>query len=218
MTASLLPARVLPLRLLSRASAPTTVYSTLRVNHDANAAAKPVLNIQDTRLRLIPLVRSRLYATDTPSSRPSRPKAHTGRTPASTRTASKGTSPGTAKSRSNSKSALQNGKVKAKPKQKTKAKAKPKRKPKKRKVLSEEAKAKLERRKHLLKERQLKETALLHPPKQLPGTAYLVLTTEASGKGQKLAEVSKEVSAKYRNLAPEEHEVCNPALILFQSC
>lgn len=101
-------------------------------------------------------------------------------------------------------------KVKAKSKSKTKTKPKPKPKPKAkpkpraRKVLTAEEKASKKSKAVVAK---LKESVLV-APKKLPDTAWLVINSEfIKGKGVTVSSVSKEASAKYRSLSPEELEV-----------
>jgi hypothetical protein len=98
-----------------------------------------------------------------------------------------------------------------KPKKKSKAKpkAKAKRKPR---VLTEEQKAKKEKKAAALKQRNLRITALLSPPsakppKRLPATAYMVINQENQVKGASTADNAKANAAKYRALSPEEREV-----------
>ena len=152
----------------------------------------------------------------------SRPKAHTGRATTAARKA-----PTTSKTRAAKKpapkkktpKAVPKAKSKAKPrikpkpkpakKKRAKAKAKPKpkvKKPKKPKVLTEAEKLALTKRK-------LKVTAL-KPPHGAPYTAWTVFlqekvktTVPAGGKGN-LASVAKGASAEYKQLTPEQIEVC----------
>lgn len=133
-------------------------------------------------------LRPRSYAT-TSSTRPiGRPKAHTGRT------AAKRTTPGASSGTSKSRSKKAGRKAKAK---------KPKPKPKKRPV-SKTAQKKAEAQ----KSRDLREKALLKPPKKLPETAWTVLFSENAVKGSPVSgDAAKSAAQKYRNLSPEELEV-----------
>ena len=164
-------------------------------------------------------VSHRTYAT-----RPvSRPKAHTGRTTASSRKvpttsatkaakkpAPKKTSPKTApKAKSKAKP-----KTKPKPKPKKTAKAKPKSK-KKRKVPTEKQKLLKDKAEKAGKLKKLKEAAL-SPPTSTPASAWAVLLQEVqqSMKGDTTATVtsaSKDASAKFKVLEPERLEACQSA-------
>jgi hypothetical protein len=98
-------------------------------------------------------------------------------------------------------------KVKA-AKSKAKSKAKPKKRavPKKRarKPMTEKQKAKLEAKKKRSEIKSLKEAALLSPPKQLPISAWRVLSSEFINKrGEGLVEAS----TKYKSLDLSEREV-----------
>lgn len=152
----------------------------------------------------------RTYATKPVS----RPKAHTGRTtaarkaPTTSKTAAakkpaaKKTSP---KPRPTAKSTAKL-RTRAKPKRATKAKAK--RKPRKR-VLSETQKKKVEAQKKRVVIKNLKVTAL-QPPTGMPSTAWEVFSQEAI-RGHKLDRLGakmKELSTQYKNISPEQLEVC----------
>lgn len=55
---------------------------------------------------------------------------------------------------------------------------------------------------------ELRSAALLEKPKQLPSTAYTVLlVTESKGSKGNVTAAASSISAKYRNLSPEEREV-----------
>ncbi|MCJ1223602.1 hypothetical protein MMC12_000245 [Toensbergia leucococca] len=165
----------------------------------------------------------------------SRPKAHTGRTTTSPRKAKTTSTTGTttskndtgteevvvekakpkakpkAKSKAKPKKAtgteevvVEKAKPKAKPKAKSKAKRKakpkPKRKPKKK--LTEEQKGKLEIK-------RLKEIALINP-KELPATAFMVLSQEHLKDSKKpLGGQVREAAAEYRDLSVELREHYN---------
>ena len=146
----------------------------------------------------------------------SRPKAHTGRTTTAARkapTTSRTTAAKKPAPKKKTPKAIPKTKSKAKPrikpkpkpakKKKAKAKAKPKPKVKKPKVLTEGEKI-------ALKKRQLKATAL-KPPNGAPHTAWTVFLKEkvkTTGGGTKLGGVAKEASADYKQLTPEQVEVC----------
>ena len=99
-------------------------------------------------------------------------------------------------------------KAKPKPAKKKKAKAKPKRKVKKPKVLTEAQKSALLKRK-------LKATAL-EPPSGLASTTWQVFAAEkmrAIEKGTSpsrvIGSVMRNASAEYKQLTPEQVEVCS---------
>ena len=149
----------------------------------------------------------------------SRPKAHTGRTTTSPRvrkpkaatTGAAGTgNNGTVRStKTTTQPAAKKAKVQVKPKSKSKAKAKsPKTKPiaRTKEPLSEElvaAQAAQEKRKHI---RELRLLAL-SPPKGPPMTPFLIISMELSKEKRGIA--GKEAAEKFKNLIPEELEVCN---------
>ena len=150
----------------------------------------------------------------------SRPKAHTGRTTTAARkapTTSKTTAAKKPAPKKTTPKAVPKAKskpkprIKAKPKpaKKKRAKAKPKPKPKvkkPKKVLTEAEKLALTKRK-------LKATAL-KPPHGVPYTAWTVFlqekvkTTVSAGGKADLASVAKGTSAEYKQLTPEQVEVC----------
>ena len=135
----------------------------------------------------------------------SRPKAHTGRTTTSPRKAKTTSTTGTTTSKNDTgteevvvEKAKPKAKPKAKSKAKRKAKPKPKRKPKKK--LTEEQKGKLEIK-------RLKEIALINP-KELPATAFMVLSQEHLKDSKKpLGGQVREAAAEYRDLSVELREV-----------
>ena len=151
----------------------------------------------------------------------SRPKAHTGRTTTAARKA-----PTTSKTKAAKKPAPKKKTPKAVPKAKSKAKPriKPKPKPakkKKRAKAKPKPKPKVKKPKKVLTEaeklaltkRKLKTTAL-KPPSGAPHTAWTVFlgekakaTNTAGGKGH-AASVAKGASAEYKQLTPEQVEVC----------
>ena len=151
----------------------------------------------------------------------SRPKAHTGRTTTAARkapTTSKTTAAKKPAPKKKTPKAVPKAKSKAKPRikpkpkpaKKKRAKAKPKPKPKvkakkPKKVLTEAQKLDLTKRK-------LKATAL-KPPVGLASNAWRVffdekLKTSAAGGKVSIPNVAKGASAEYRQLIPEQIEVC----------
>ncbi|KAI4212263.1 MAG: hypothetical protein LQ351_004976 [Letrouitia transgressa] len=151
----------------------------------------------------------RTYATEPVS----RPKAHTGRTASAPRKKTTTTSKAKPAKRAKRISASKKGKPKAKPRTRarsTKARTKAKAKPKpKRKVLTDEQKAALKKKKEATQLRLLKATALA-PPKKLPGTAWSVYLAESvkSNKGP-IGSRAKEASSEYKALAPGQRESYN---------
>ena len=212
MTIIVPPSRALSLRLLSRAA----TYSTqplLRVPSDRNASPPQSASCSNASPGLFSALRVRAYATATPVTRAGRPKAHTGRASASKTKAATtaavtitGARNTTAKKPGPKKPGPKKGASKATPKRKLKAKAKAKPKPK-RKVLTEKQKVAREKKLASLKKKQLRETALLNPPKRLPDTAYQVVSIENFTKGTGVAENAKAAAAKYKSLEPEDREV-----------
>lgn len=214
MTVVFLPPRALVLRLLSRGPSTPVLLSSLRVRHDQNAGHRTSPSYSNVETIHSRLGQIQNYATDVPTSRPGRPKAHTGRATASKRKPTKSISSSTSaapKSTAAKKAAKTKGKTKTKTK--TKAKSKPKPKPKrKRRVLTEQQKANKEEKAAALKQRNLRITALLTPPaavppKQLPRTAYMVINAENQVKGTSTTDIARASAAKYKALTPEEREV-----------
>lgn len=145
------------------------------------------------------------FATKPAGQPASRPKAHTGRTPAKRKPATKAAT-------STSKAAAGTKKKAAKPKKKpakkaVKSKAKAKAKPKP-KVLTDEqkkAKADKQKREHIKK---LKKIALT-PPNPGRGNAWMVFSGEKA-KSSSLAETGaqmKEKSRAWKQITPEQREV-----------
>lgn len=105
-----------------------------------------------------------------------------------------------------SKKAVAKKKPVSRRKAKPKAKAKPKPKPKKR-VLTEKAKAALEKKKALASLRELKAVALVEP-KGKPDSAWTVYVSEKlQGKGGTVTEGIKAASTEYKSLSASEREV-----------
>lgn len=127
------------------------------------------------------LGKARTYATAV-TKPASRPKGHTGRSPAK-RTAATKTKP--AKKRAAKKKAVK----------KTKPKAK---KPPSKSALLKKARK---------QQSDLKAAALLDTPKQLPQTAYTVVFSEEAKKGGNVAANAGAASSRYKGLTSEEREV-----------
>ncbi len=154
----------------------------------------------------------------------SRPKAHTGRTTTAARKA-----PTTSKTKAAKKPAPKKTTPKAVPKAKSKAKPriKPKPKPAKKKKAKAKAKPKpklkskpkpkpkskpTDEQKSALIKKQLKETAL-KPPHKTVSTAWGVFVAEKLKADKAAAKANfggsaKEASAEYKQLTPEQLEVC----------
>jgi hypothetical protein len=216
MSTIILPSRALSHQLVSRLSPRSTVRGSYantwsRVIFNTNVGYLSSILQSDASQHTIKQLLCRSYAT-----KPGRPKAHTGRVTASKRkpaVAKSDAAAGTPKkapaktAKAPAKTTSRTRKPAAKkPKRKTRAKAKPKSKPK-RKALTEKQKAAKAKKAVTQKKKDLKEQALLHPPKQLPATAFLVLTSQSARKGESGVAHTKAVSAQYKNIAPEEMEV-----------
>ena len=204
--------RAISHQLVSRASTlganrNSCAYSWSRVIFRNELACLSSLLQGNASTKLLNQLQFRSYAT-----KPGRPKAHTGRVTPSKRkpaVARSDAKAGTPKKSSTKKAASTRKGTAKKPKRKTKAKAKSKPKPKpKRKGLTEKQQAAKAKKLAGIKKKNLRQRALLDPPKQLPSTAYTVLSSESSGKGMQVAEHSKAVSARYKGLSSEEMEVC----------
>lgn len=208
--ASLLPlSRSLSHQFASRASQLAAIrhscansWSRVRFNNNNTVSLLGDLLPNNSTPLLGQLLR-RSYAT-----RRGRPKAHTGRASASKRKAAVAQSDGQAAvpekapegSRTTKKPAAE--KPGRKPRSKTERRAKSKRG-----GLTEKQKAANVKKAAGQKLKDLKQRALLHPPKQLPATAFTVLVTESSSKGTASAPRAKMLAAQYRSLGPEEMEV-----------
>ena len=223
MPVTYLPVRAIPLRAISRfATAPTSIYSSIRVSHDQNAKQPPPVSSLYTRNGPSHLLQRRSYASGPPKPIPGRPKAHTGRSPPSKRRTASASTTTIAKPAPRTTNRTV-GTKKPAPRPRATRKTKPKAKPKpKKKELTE---AQVERKKKadaLVKRRTLREAALLtpktSPPKQLPSTAYQVLLVERSGKGVGVIENSKAIAATYKTLAPEAREVRSSAILSLNRC
>ena len=158
---------------------------------------------------------SRTYA----QSAKSRPKAHTGRTTTAARKA-----PTTSKTKAAKKPAPQKKTPKAVPKAKSKAKPRIKAKPKPAKKKKAKAKAKPKRKvkkpklteaqKAAALKKKLTATAL-KPPHGLAYTAWQVFAvqkmkaTEGGISSKNIGPVMKNASAEYKQLTPEQVEVCS---------
>lgn len=210
--ASLLPlSRSLSHQFASRASQLAAIrhscansWSRVRFNNNNTVSLLGDLLPNNSTPLLGQLLR-RSYAT-----RRGRPKAHTGRASASKRKAAVAQSDGQAAvpekapegSRTTKKPAAE--KPGRKPRSKTERRAKSKRG-----GLTEKQKAANVKKAAGQKLKDLKQRALLHPPKQLPATAFTVLVTESSSKGTASAPRAKMLAAQYRSLGPEEMERLN---------
>jgi len=201
------------------------LFGFQRVLTSCNAKYDISAHLQEKPFRSVnpQLGTDRGYAT-----RPaSRPKAHTGRTTSSPRVRKpkeasaetdvkvtvkaikpkakpkKKTAKPNAKSKAKSK-AKPKAKLKAKAKPKAKSKAKPKAKvrAKKPKTAEQQAASKLKEQRARI--RELKKIALKRPPGK-PSTAWMVLCKEITQETHALPDTA--ASAKYKNLATEEHEV-----------
>lgn len=152
----------------------------------------------------------RCFATGTEGRPASRPKAHTGRTPAKRQSTAKQAGSTTKKAATSTKKASKPKKKPAKkskkPKKKVvKTKAKPKRTTR---VLTEKQKQAKETKAKGEKIRLLKEKALT-PPSAGSKSAFLVFHSEHSKnhKGIRATEISKEISTKWKQITPEQREV-----------
>jgi len=210
MTVSFLPPRAFALRLLSRGPSTPVLLSSLRVKHDQNVGHRTSPSYSNVEPIYLRLGQIQNYATDVPTSRPGRPKAHTGRATASKRKPAASISSSTSAA---PKSTAAKKAAKTKKKTKTKAKPKPKPKPKRKtRVLTEQQKQNKKEKAAALKQRNLRITALLTPPsatppKQLPRTAYMVINAENQVKGTATTDIARASAAKYKALTPEEREV-----------
>jgi outer membrane biosynthesis protein TonB len=215
MTSLLPPSRALSHQLASRASQLGGVPRSCpnpwsRVVYN-NAGLLSTLLQSNASTPLLSQLLCRSYAT-----KPGKPKAHTGRVAASKRKPAVARSDAAAgvpkkapakKAPAKTKRATTTRKPAAKkPGRKAKSKPKPKPAPK-RKVLTERQKAAREKKQASEKKKDLRKIALLDAPKQLPSTAYIVLSVESSGKGMSVTQHAKDVSAQYKTLSPEEMEV-----------
>ena len=187
-----------------------------RVPADCNVFQSQRYSDPVSRFKLISPILRRAYAQRAVS----RPKAHTGRTTTAARKA-----PTTSKTKAAKKPAAKKTTPKAIPKAKSKAKPriKPKPKPAKKKKAQAKAKPKpkakkpkkvlTEAQKSALIQKQLKATAL-HPPHEVPSTRWTVFLTEklkVAGKeinNKSLGGLAKEVSVEYKQMTPEQLEVC----------
>merc|ERR1712230_113853 len=182
----LLSSRPLASRLLARSTRtftrPSAVKPIARVSCHCSGN-KEQTNNGGTWLDLAAFSKhARTYATASPKPA-SRPKAHTGRTPAK-RTATK-------------KKTAKPSKKKAAKKSKPKTRAK--KAPSKTSIAQKARKAQLD----------LRAKALLDEPKQLPSTAYMLVLVEESKNGGPIKSRSASASQRYKSLSPEERERYN---------
>ncbi|KAL2400055.1 hypothetical protein ABEF93_004886 [Exophiala dermatitidis] len=190
MTASLPYSRTLSKQLIARTARSFTRPSAtplLRVTCDCtpNSARSTRARGFLGHLSAVKSARSYATSTDKPASRP---KAHTGRAPAKRSPTPKEAKPAK--------------KTTTKRKKKSSA-AKPK--PKGRKRLSKTAVLQKQRQ----EQKDLRATALLDQPKQLPQTAYTLVVVEEAKKGGDVKSNAASASARYRSLSPEEREEYN---------
>ena len=204
MTVALHMSRSLAAQLLARSARsltrPVPTNPLLRVNRNCSPD-NDQSSYASKHASIAALLRqARKYATA--AGKPaSRPKQHTGRTPAKRTTSStKKAAP-----------------AKKAPTKKAPAKKKPTRKPKKTVVKKVTPKVKKAPSKTALlkKARQeradLKALALLEEPKQLPSSPFQLILVEETKKGGGDVRVSATTASnKYKNLAPEEREVSHP--------
>merc|ERR1712000_38292 len=181
----LLSSRPLASRLLARSTRtftrPSAVKPIARVSCHCSGN-KEQTNNGGTWLDLAAFSKhARTYATASPKPA-SRPKAHTGRTPAK-RTAT-------------SKTTTSTKKTTAKPSKKKAAK-KPKPKTRAKKAPSKTAIAQKARKAQL----DLRAKALLDEPKQLPSTAYMLVLVEESKNGGPIKSRSASASHRYKSQA-----------------
>ena len=162
----------------------------------------------------------RHYATTTTKA-VARPKAHTGRTtstakrPAAKKLAAK--KPATSTVKKTTTTTVKNTPAKPKAKSSTKKKAKPKKRAKAKKPVKRNVKRKP---KKVLTEKEAKNKTIrelkakaLKLPKQLPASAWLAFwldyLKENEKGGEGVAVTSKEAGLKFKNIIPEEREVCD---------
>lgn len=214
MTSFLPPSRALSHQLVSRVSCLRATHrscarswSRVTINHDLGYPSSLLQCNASTSILGQLLLRS--YAT-----KPGKPKAHTGRVAASKRKPAAARSDAAAgvpkkapvKKTATSKKSAAKKPASKKPVRSAKSKPDPKPKPR-RKVLTDRQKEVKEKKDAGKKNKDLRKMALLDPPKQLPATAYTVLSVENSSKGMSVSQHSKDLSAQYKNLSPEEMEV-----------
>jgi hypothetical protein len=210
MTSFLSPSRALPYQLASRTSllgagGRSRVKSWSRVTFkNQNVGYLSFLLQSNASTPIFKQLLTRFYATN-----PGKPKAHTGRVAASKRkpTAARSDAAAGVPKKAPAKKRTTRKKPASKTKSRAKAKSKAKAKPK-RKALTTAQKAAKSKKDASQKRRNLRQQALLNPPKRLPSTAYTVLFTESSGKGIRITEHAKAISTQYKSLSPEEMEAC----------
>jgi hypothetical protein len=218
MTSFLPPSRALSHQFVSRAcqlraGRTSHAKSWSRVSFKSNVGLPSTLLQCNAPTAIVRQLLSRSYATK-PGKTPGKPKSHTGRAAASKRKPAVAQSDEEAgvpkkapKKKAPAKKAAARKKGAAKkPARKAKSRKKATAKPG-RKALTEKQKATKAKKAALQKKKDLKAQALLDPPKQLPSTAYLVLSVETSGRGVPAVQHARDTSALYKNLSPEEMEV-----------
>jgi len=177
-----------------------------RVNQSSDHH-EPKSTSSQARVGRICFISTRTYATTAAGKPASRPKAHTGRTPA------KRTSKAATTDKPGPKTPEGKAKVGAKPKAKTtKAKAKPKPKPtpKPKKPVKKAPSQSALNKERVTKEKALKEAALLDSPKLLPAATWPVFFAESMGvphDKRDTTRMAQDASQKFKDLRPEEKEV-----------
>lgn len=165
---------------------------------------EPKSTSSQARVGRICFISTRTYATTAAGKPASRPKAHTGRTPA------KRASKAATTDKPGPKTPEGKAKVGAKPKAKTtKAKAKPKRERPMKPVKKALSKSALNKER-VTKEKALKAAALLDSPKLLPATAWQVVFAESKRvphDQHDVKRIAQDAGQKYKDLRPEEKEV-----------
>lgn len=191
MTVLLPYGRTLPKQLATRSGILTRLVSTARVARPQAQSRPSKENPDGSHTSYLAFGASRSYATA--AGRPaSKPKAHTGRTTA------KGTTKKTAT------------KPKAQPKKSTKAKPKPKPKANPKPKVKKAPSASVLKREATQKRVSRKEMGLLRKePKQLPERAWTVFCQQAGApKGESVTSRMSAVGVRFKQISPEEREVC----------
>ena len=153
-------------------------------------------------IRTSPVVNASYSLNRTFATKPGpKPKAHTGRTTAPRQRKTPTTSGETPTKKTKEIKTRKSGQLKAKKAVKKPAKSARRAK----KPQTEEQKAAAEEQKKKDQIRELKKLAL-RKPKLLPSTPYTIITSELSKEAHTIA--GTEATAKYKNLVPEELEVC----------
>lgn len=183
-----------------------------RVNSTSNPDHDTTTSRSSLQSKSIYFVATRSYATGAAAKPASRPKAHTGRTPAAKRSTKSSTS-----SKPGPKTAAGKKAVGRKPKattaktvKRTRTATKTATKPRKPAVKKPPTAIAL-RKQRVAKDKELKQKALLDSPKKLPQNSWAVVFSEAQTGSHSLeqsSQVAKDAAQKFRNLTPEQKEVC----------